>query len=86
MSNIFTDDPFIRLVEPKPFSPSPLRVDELMRADWWSIFQEGDLRVLEYMAGEQGGGSKRIVISHDEAARLIDGSLSAEAVLLAHDV
>ena len=86
MSNIFADNPYIRLVEPKPFSPPPLRANELMRADWWSILQDGDLRVLEYIAGEQGGGLKRLVISHDEARRLMNGSLKAEAVLLAHDV
>ncbi|WP_375402675.1 hypothetical protein [uncultured Sphingomonas sp.] len=86
MSDIFSDNPYIRLVEPKPFSPPPLAADEIFRGDWWSIHRRGDQLIFEFISGELAGRKKWFEISNDEADQLIDGSLDVIAFVRIREV
>lgn len=79
------DNPYFQIVPPEPFVPSPLAPNELHRGDWWSVFLENEGTVLEWISGEFQGRLKRIVISKDEAQRLIADEVSADEVLRAHN-
>ena len=63
-----------------------MRPDEVARGDDWYVRRHDGKLELHYMASEQGGRSKHILVSPDEAAQLAAGTVTVDKLLNAHGV
>jgi hypothetical protein len=86
MSNIFSDDPMFRLSEKRTGFTPPSQPGEIARGNGWYVRRQGNLLELHYMAGEQGGRSKHVIISSNEAAELAAETLTVDQILIAHGI
>lgn len=86
MSNIFSDDPMFHLSEKRTGFVPPAQPGEIARGNGWYVRGQGGVLELHYMAGEQGGRSKHLQVSADEAAQLEAGTLTVDDVLIAHGI
>lgn len=56
----------------------------LLTGDSWSVWQNGDVYMMEYQSGEHGGGLRAIAIEDEEFADLRDGMTVCDVLLSRH--
>ncbi len=72
------------IVQHRPMVTLPPTPDEVARGDYWSLLKRESRYVLEYISGEMSGRLKQLVVTQEEAQRLMRGEAEAEQVIIAH--
>lgn len=76
---------FFKLVDPAPPTGTERR-DFFARGDSWSIVQNSEKYILEYISGELAGRLKTIEISLEDARRLADDDTNVDDILIKYGV